>query len=129
MRTTKVYFDWPGYPASAYQAYWDAFDRVGLYTSLQEMLGWIFFIFDRYGQSIEDLERAVCDLYFTIEPRLPKDHEPEYIIEILRELLSFLHVDFRPIYQYIKTKNRRIRVGPVAKLGFFLLITDEEAST
>lgn len=89
------------------------------------MLGWIFFIFERYGESIDCIENAVTELYFSIESRLPRDHEPDYVIELLRELLAFLHADFKPIYQYIKAKSRRIRVGPVTKFGFFLVITDE----
>lgn len=126
---TKWYFDWPGYPASVYKGYWETFDRIGLCTSIQDMLDWVFFAFDKYGVDDRHIEEASTNLYFALESRLPRDHEPEYVIELIRELMGLMWLDFKPIYSFIASAKRKIRLGPVTHTGFYLVIIEEHVSS
>lgn len=122
-----LFFDWPGYPASTYLSYRDTLEEVGLGTSLQEMMGWLFSGMDVYGNNQEVISDIVTALYVAIEPRLPKRHDSDYVYELLLELMGVMFNDFSTIYSLIRPNALRIEVGPVTVFGVYLRVTERQS--
>ncbi len=126
-RSSRIlFFDWPGQPASYYSLYCEALEEVGLGTSLQEMIGWLFSGFDLFGPHFEAIPDFVSSLYVSIEPRLPKHHDPDHVYELLFELMSVLHTDFVHLYGLIRPNALRIEIGPVTVFGIYLRVIERK---
>ena len=123
---SRALVDWPGYPMSVYRNYWEALDTIGLHTTLDEMLEWVFFAFRRVNNDEHQLQSVALRIYSIVHDRLPRNHEAGYVVELIHEVLSMLYADFIHVYRLLKRDHLRIYVSRVSINGVLLEIHRSE---
>lgn len=128
-RIRRLLFEWPGHDAKVYRDYWFAFESIGLSTTMDEMVEWVFYTFNQIGKYDYHMTDMGLRIYGIIHDRLPRNHDPAYVVELILEVLGMLYYDFLPIYHALKRDGVRLYVYRVSNQGVVIEVHQTSVTT